>query len=123
MLLSMLRSKIHRATVTGAELHYMGSLTVDEDLMEAAGFRPYEQVAIVNVNNGARFETYVIKGERGSGAICLNGAAARLGQVGDILIIFSYGYFEQNEIRADYEPIVVHVDASNRITAKTGALV
>lgn len=115
MYLSLCKSKIHRATVTQAELHYMGSLTVDEELLEQAQIRPYEQVSVVNINNGARLETYVIRGERGSGVICLNGAAARLGQMGDKIIIISYGFFEPSEVPPDFEPIVVHVDESNRI--------
>ncbi|MCB1167524.1 MAG: aspartate 1-decarboxylase [Leptospiraceae bacterium] len=115
MFISLCKSKIHRATVTQAELHYMGSLTVDEELLEAAGMRPYEQVSVVNINNGARLETYTIRGERGSGVICLNGAAARLGQVGDKIIIISYGFFDPSEVPMDFEPQVVHVDESNRI--------
>ena len=115
MFISLCKSKIHRATVTQAELHYMGSLTVDEELLERAGMRPYEQVSVVNVNNGARLETYTIRGERGSGVICLNGAAARLGQVGDKIIIISYGFFNPEDVPMDFEPQVVHVDESNRI--------
>ncbi len=115
MFISLCKSKIHRATVTQAELHYPGSLTVDEDLLDAAGIRPYEHVHVVNVNNGARLETYTIRGERGSGVICLNGAAARLGQAGDLIIIITYAFFKPEEVPADYEPKVVHVDASNRI--------
>ncbi len=119
MYLSMCKAKIHRATVTEAELHYVGSLTVDEDLLDAAGLRPYEQVSIVNINNGARLETYLIKGERGSGTICLNGAAARLGQKGDLIIIIAYAYMEPGEIPDNYEPTVVHVDMENRIHSVT----
>jgi aspartate 1-decarboxylase len=113
----MLKSKIHRAVLTEADLNYMGSITIDRDLMEAADILPYEKVQVVNNNNGARFETYVIEGERGSGKICLNGAAARLGQPGDILIILSYIHMEENEAR-HYEPRVVFVDEKNRITGK-----
>lgn len=120
MLISLCKSKIHRATITEANLNYRGSLTVDEDLMEAAGLVPYEQVHVVNINNGARFETYVIKGERGSGVMCLNGAAARLGQVDDLIIAISYAQFDPSEVPSDYEPTVVHVDRSNRITEITG---
>jgi aspartate 1-decarboxylase len=116
MFISLCKSKIHRATVTQAELHYPGSLTIDEDLLDAAGILPYEQVAVVNVNNGARLETYAIRGERGSGVICLNGAAARLGQVGDLIIIITYAYFDPREVPPNYEPTVVHVDAANRMT-------
>lgn len=115
MYLSLCKSKIHRATVTQAELHYMGSLTVDEELLELADIKPYEQVSVVNINNGSRLETYVIRGERGSGVICLNGAAARLGQAGDKIIIISYGFFEPSEVPPDFEPVVVHVDESNRV--------
>jgi len=119
MYLSVCKSKIHRATVTQAELHYQGSLTVDADLLDAAGMRPYEKVSIVNINNGNRLETYLIKGERGSGSICLNGAAARLGHAGDLIIIITYGFYLPEELPDDYEPTVVHVDASNRITSVT----
>ncbi|MBI3394338.1 MAG: aspartate 1-decarboxylase [Spirochaetia bacterium] len=119
MLVSLCKSKIHRATVTQAELHYQGSLTVDLDLMEAAGLHAYEKVSVVNVNNGSRLETYVIKGDRGSGTICLNGAAARMGQVGDLIIIISYALFDPSELPDDYEPTVVHVDNSNRVRELT----
>lgn len=111
---TMFKSKIHRATVTQSDLHYVGSLTVDLDLLEAADILPGEQVAIVNVNNGARFETYTIPGERGSGVIGLNGAAARLGAEGDLIIIITYAQLADDEARA-YRPTVVHVDADNRI--------
>jgi aspartate 1-decarboxylase len=110
----MCKSKIHRATITGANLHYAGSLTVDRDLMTAANLFPSEQVQVVNVNNGARFETYVIEGDSGSGQICLNGAAARLGQPGDLVIIISYALMEENEAR-QFQPTVVLVDEKNRI--------
>jgi len=109
----MLKSKIHRATVTDANLNYVGSITVDTDLLDAADIRPYEHVHIVNINNGARFETYAIEGARGSGTICLNGAAARLAQPGDLVIVLSYAQYAEPDIQA-YEPIVVHVDESNR---------
>lgn len=114
MIIEVLKSKIHRARVTQAELNYVGSITIDEDLMDAANLIANEKVQIVNNNNGARFETYVIKGERGSGTICLNGAAARLAQVGDIVIIMSYGYMEQDEARA-YQPILVFPDPDNKL--------
>ena len=107
------KSKIHRATITEANLNYEGSLTVDEALMEAADLKPYEQVSVVNINNGERIETYVITGKRGSGVICLNGAAARKGAVGDIVIIISYGIFTEDEC-ASYQPTVVHVDKHNK---------
>ena len=99
MIIEVLKSKIHRAKVTQAELNYVGSITIDEDLLDAANMIANEKVQIVNNNNGARFETYVIRGERGSGTICLNGAAARLAQVGDIVIIMSYAYMEMDEAR------------------------
>ena len=116
MLISLCKSKIHRATVTQADLHYEGSLTVDADLLKAAGLRPYEKVAVVNVNTGARLETYTIRREPGSGVICLNGAAARLGQAGDLIIIIAYGHFDPADVPEDYRPTVVHVDHANRIT-------
>jgi aspartate 1-decarboxylase len=109
----MMKSKIHRATITSADLHYEGSLTVDEDLLDAADLLKYEEVQIVNVNNGARFSTYVIPGPRGSGVIQLNGAAARLGMPGDLVIIISYGVFDAAEAE-DYVPRVVFVDGANK---------
>ena len=114
MIIEVLKSKIHRAKVTQAELNYVGSITIDEDLIEAANIIPNEKVQIVNNNNGARFETYVIKGERGSGTVCLNGATARLAQVGDIVIIMSYAYMEQAEAR-EYKPLLVFPDSDNRL--------
>lgn len=114
MLRTMLKSKIHRAVLTDANLNYMGSITIDRDLMDTADILPFEQVQVVNNNNGARFETYVIEGERGSGKICLNGAAARLGEPGDILIILSYVQLTDEEAR-NYRPTVVFVDEKNRI--------
>jgi aspartate 1-decarboxylase len=111
---TMLKSKIHRATVTQADLHYVGSVTVDADLLDAADLLPGEQVAIVDVTNGARLETYVIEGERGSGVIGINGAAAHLVNPGDIVILLSYQAVEDREARA-LEPRIVHVDADNRI--------
>ena len=109
----MLKGKIHRATVVQAELDYVGSITVDEDLMDAAGIREYEQVQIVDVNNGQRFETYVIKGERGSGCICLNGAAARRVVVGDTIIIVSYALMDFEEAKT-FQPSVVFPE-NNRL--------
>lgn len=109
----MMKSKIHRATVTDADLHYVGSITIDRNLMDAADLRSYEQVQVVDIDNGARLETYVIEGERGSGEICLNGAAARLVHRGDRVIIISYGDFEDADLD-DFEPLVVHVDSRNR---------
>jgi len=114
LFLTMFKSKIHRATVTEANLNYMGSITIDEALLEAAGILPNERVQVVNNNNGSRFETYVIKGERNSGVICLNGAAARLVQPGDTVIIISYALMDSQEART-FRPTVVMVDASNRI--------
>ena len=111
---TMLKSKIHRATVTQADLHYVGSLTVDKDLMEAADLLPGEQVAVVDVTNGARLETYVIEGERGSGVIGINGAAAHLVHPGDLVIIISYAHMD-DELARRYRPRVVHVDSQNRI--------
>jgi aspartate 1-decarboxylase len=113
MFRTMLKSKIHRATVTQANLHYVGSLTVDEDLMDAADLLPGEQVAIVDVTNGSRLETYVIAGERGSGAIGINGAAAHLVDVGDLVIIISYAAMDDAQSRS-YRPRVVFVDADNK---------
>jgi len=119
----MMKSKIHRATVTDANLHYVGSITVDRDLMDLADLLEFEQVAVVDVDNGARFETYVIEGERGSRDICLNGAAARLVVPGDRVIIISYAEYEPAELEG-YEPTVVHVDRRNRpIDALTAELV
>lgn len=112
---TMCKSKVHRATLTGADLHYEGSLTVDRDLMDAADMRPYELVQVVNVNNGARLETYLIPGERGSGIVQLNGAAARLGMPGDLVIIITYAEYEDSELGADFEPRVVMVDGRNKV--------
>ena len=114
MLRTMLKSKIHRATVTQADLHYVGSVTVDLDLMEAADLLAGEQVAIVDVTNGARLETYTIAGERGSGVIGINGAAARLVHPGDLVILIAYGQMDTAQAR-EYQPHVVFVDAENRI--------
>ncbi|MEE1242348.1 MAG: aspartate 1-decarboxylase [Frisingicoccus sp.] len=114
MVMTMLKGKIHRATVVQAELDYVGSITIDEALMEASGIREYEQVQIVDVNNGQRFETYVIAGERNSGMICLNGAAARMVQVGDKIIIMCYCGMTPDEMEG-YAPKVVFVDDANHI--------
>ena len=118
MKLSMLKGKIHRATVVQAELNYVGSITVDEDLLDAAGILEYEKVSIVDIDNGARFETYTIAGERGSGMICLNGAAARCVQVGDKIILMAYAEMEREEA-IDHKPRVVFVDEENRIKRVT----
>ncbi len=112
---TMCKGKIHRATVTQANLNYIGSITIDQDLLEAADIYPYEKVQVVNVTNGSRLETYAIAGARGSGVICLNGAAARLTAEGDIVIIISYGQFDEQEIRS-LVPKVVFVDEQNRLT-------
>ena len=111
----MFKSKIHRVRVTQADLNYVGSITIDEDLMDAAELIAGERVQIVNNNNGECLETYVIKGERGSGVICLNGAAARRVAVGDILIIISYGYMDREEAKT-FEPIAVFPDEHNRLS-------
>jgi aspartate 1-decarboxylase len=113
MIITVCKGKIHRATVTEADLNYEGSLTVDMDLVDAAGMVPYEKVHVVNVNNGNRFETYIIEGERGSGTICLNGAAARLGMKGDKVIIITYGQVDSEKLPKDYKPKVVLVDEKN----------
>jgi aspartate 1-decarboxylase len=113
---TMLKSKIHRATVTDADLHYVGSITVDPELLEAADILEHEQVAVVDVNNGARFETYTIAGERGSGEMKVNGAAARLVHHGDTIIVISYAQYDRTEME-HYEPRVVHVDDRNRIVS------
>jgi aspartate 1-decarboxylase len=114
MLRTMCKGKIHRATVTQADLNYVGSITIDQDLLDAANIYPYEKVQVVNINNGARLETYTIAGARGSGVICLNGAAARLNAPGDLVIIMSYGQFEEQEIR-QLTPHIVFVDSENRL--------
>lgn len=110
----MLNSKIHRATVTQADLNYVGSITIDQDLLDQVGMLPNEKVHVVNNNNGARFETYIIAGERGSGVICVNGAAARLVQKGDIVIILTYGYVMDENARG-HKPTVAIMDENNRV--------
>ncbi|HEU4569146.1 MAG TPA: aspartate 1-decarboxylase [Gemmatimonadales bacterium] len=115
MLRHLMKSKIHRATITSADLHYEGSLTVDQDLLDAADLVVNEEVQIVNVNNGHRFSTYVIPGPRGSGVMQLNGAAARLGLPGDLIIVISYGVFDEAEAKK-HQPRVVLVDGHNRVT-------
>lgn len=114
MLLEFLYSKIHRATVTDANLNYVGSITIDETLMKAANIREWQKVEILDVNNGERFQTYVIKGKADSGEICLNGAAARKVQKGDKVIIVTYGYFEE-AVASEFKPTVVIVDDNNKI--------
>lgn len=114
MLIQVFKSKIHRVRVTQADLNYIGSITIDEELMEAANLVEGEKVQIVNNNNGARLETYVIRGERGSGVICLNGAAARMVQVGDVVIIISYAYMTLEEAKT-FRGIAVFPDENNRL--------
>lgn len=118
---TLLKSKIHRACITEANLNYQGSLTIDADLMEAADILPYEQIKIYNINNGARFDTYAIAGPAGKGDICLNGAAARMGAPGDLIIIATYANFDQSEIAA-HKPAVVFVDSRNRRCAGKASL-
>ncbi len=115
MYITMLKSKIHRATVTQSELNYVGSITIDKALMKAAGLFPYEKVQIADIDNGERFETYVIEGEENSGCICLNGAAARCVHTGDKIIIMAYAQLSVDEI-TEHQPKVVFVDGENRIT-------
>ena len=119
MTVQMLKGKIHRATVKQAELNYVGSITVDADLLDAAGIYEYEKVAIVDIENGNRFETYTIAGERGSGMICLNGAAARCVSVGDKVILMAYAQLTPEEVRNGYAPQVVVVDEENKIVRTT----
>ncbi|MCI5690657.1 MAG: aspartate 1-decarboxylase [Clostridiales bacterium] len=119
MTMEMLKGKIHRATVVQAELNYVGSITVDQDLLDAAGILEYEKVQIVDIDNGSRFETYTIAGERGSGMICLNGAAARCVSVGDKVIIMAYAQMTPQEVQEGYHPSVVFVDDDNRVARVT----
>ncbi len=114
MVIQILKSKIHRVKITQAELNYVGSITIDEDLMDAANIIANERVQVVNNNNGARFETYAIKGARGSGTVCLNGATARLAQVGDVVIIMSYGFLPVEEAKV-YEPVLVFPNHHNKL--------
>ncbi|MCF0221897.1 MAG: aspartate 1-decarboxylase [Fibrobacter sp.] len=114
MQLELLKSKIHRATVTDANLNYEGSITIASDLMKAANILPYEKVGVLDVNNGSRLDTYVIEGPAGSGVICLNGAAARLVQPGDLVIIVAYATMSENEAKG-WKPTVIHVNAKNEI--------
>lgn len=114
MMIEVLKSKLHCVTVTEANLHYMGSITIDEDLMDAAGLIAGEKIQVVNNNNGERFETYVIKGERGSGCICLNGAAARKVQVGDVVIIIAYALMDMDEAKT-FSPTIIFPKEGNRL--------
>jgi aspartate 1-decarboxylase len=118
---TMLKSKIHRGRVTGSDLHYVGSITIDADLLEAADILEHEQVHVLDIDNGARFETYTIAGERGSGEMCINGAAARLVHTGDTIIVVSYADYDEADLES-YEPRVVHVDAENRIVTVDDAV-
>jgi aspartate 1-decarboxylase len=118
---TILKSKIHRARVTDGNIAYEGSISIDKNLMEAADILPYEQVDILNVNNGARFHTYAIEGQKDSGEICLNGAAARLASKGDIVIILTYQELDEEQCRG-YHPRLVYVDTKNRITRTQGVL-
>lgn len=118
MTIKMLKAKIHRATVTQAELDYVGSITVDMDLLEQAGILEYEKIQIVDVNNGSRFETYTIAGERGSGVMCLNGAAARMVQTGDKIILMAYAQVTPEEA-SELRPTVLFVDEKNKVTKVT----
>ena len=118
---TMLKSKIHRATVTGSDLHYVGSITVDADLLDAADILEHELVHVLDIDNGARFETYTIAGARGSGEIKINGAAARLVHTGDTVIVVSYGEYEKEELEM-YEPVVVHVNQDNEIITVDSAV-
>jgi aspartate 1-decarboxylase len=113
----MLKSKIHRATVTNSALHYEGSLTLDETLMKGADFLPFEHIHVYNITNGHRFETYVIRGEKDSGIICVNGAAAYLARQGDLIIIASYGLMDGRKAKS-YRPKLVYVDGNNRVIKK-----
>jgi aspartate 1-decarboxylase len=122
MTFDMLYSKIHRATVSDANLNYVGSITIDEDLLDAAALRVGQKVEIVNINNGERFSTYVIKGKRGSKDMCLNGAAARKVEIGDKIIVIAYASYHTDELDS-YKPIVVHVDDKNSISEITNELI
>jgi aspartate 1-decarboxylase len=117
---TMMKSKVHRATITGANLEYVGSITLDRELMELADIREFEQVAVLDIDNGARFETYAIPGEAGS--VCLNGAAARLVHPGDKVIVITYADYDEVELAGGFDPRVVHVDAANRIIDEERAL-
>jgi len=118
MFIEMLKTKIHRATVTGADLNYFGSLTLDENLMNAAGLLEYEKIQVLDITNGSRIETYVIRGERGSGEVCINGAAAHLIHEHDLVIIVSYCRLNDLEAR-DHTPLIVHVNGKNQVTRKS----
>ncbi|MCF6351772.1 MAG: aspartate 1-decarboxylase [Cyclobacteriaceae bacterium] len=116
MLIEVMKSKIHRVKITQAELHYVGSITVDEDLMDAAELVENEKVQVVNINNGERLETYVIKGNKGTGEVCLNGPAARLAQVGDVVILISYGLISKEDGQT-HKPTIVFPDDNNKLVS------
>jgi aspartate 1-decarboxylase len=118
---TMLKSKIHRGRITGSDLNYVGSITIDADLLDAADMLEHEQVHVLDIDNGARFETYTIAGERGSGEIQINGAAARLVHTGDVVIVVSYAQYDERELET-YEPKVVHVNADNEIVTVDDAV-
>jgi aspartate 1-decarboxylase len=118
MLIEVLKSKIHRAHVTEADINYTGSLTVDENLMEEVGLREYERVLVGNISNGNRFETYVIKGDRGSSSICLNGATARLGEVGDVLIVLAFAQIDEEEAK-NFSPNIIVLDENNTVVKRS----
>ena len=120
-MITVLKAKIHRATVTDANLNYVGSITVDKDLLDASGIHPYEMVHVVNINNGERFVTYAIEGPRGQGDVCLNGAAARLVHKGDLVIIIAYKQMEEAQMPG-YEPTIVFVDERNRMVSAQAAM-
>lgn len=114
MMIEVLKSKIHRATITEADLNYVGSITIDRDLLDAANLIPNEKVHVLNANNGARLETYILEGERGSGIVCMNGPAARLAQVGDIVVVVSYAWMDFEEAKS-FEPKIIFPTANNRL--------
>jgi len=118
LIIEMLKGKIHRATVTEADLNYVGSLTLDEDLIDAAGFREYEKIHVLDITNGNRIDTYIIRGERGSGKVCINGAAAHLIHKGDLVIIVSYCQLDELEAQ-DHIPKIVHVNSENKVVYKS----
>ena len=120
MLIKMLKAKIHRVTVTEANLDYTGSLTLDEDLMDAAGIKEYEKIQVLDITNGSRIETYIIRGKRSSGQVCINGAAAHLIHEGDLVIIVAYCQLSDEESRY-HQPNIVHVDADNRVLSKSSS--
>lgn len=114
MLLEFLKSKIHRATITDSDLNYVGSITIDADILDASQIKEYQKVDILDINNGERFQTYAIKGERGSKTFCVNGAAARKVQKGDKIIIVSYGYFSEDEVK-NFKPTIIQIDDNNNM--------